>query len=350
MCAQPQAAGPAHLRHQRLELRVRAQHRSRHPARRGPARLARACGRTRGRSRSSTTDGRTPRASPTWRGSPRRSAAAASARASGFVPCARTQSANSAWLLPDARFGKGAPHDNLAFDPTVPEAREAALATVRQAVGWGYGFIKHDFSNYGSCSAAGATRCAPKSPAPPGAFMTRLAPLRRSSRTSIVRYDPPRATSTTILGCNTMGHLAAGVFDSQRVADDTSGHDWERTRRYGVNGLAHRIAQHRTFYHVDPDCVAITPQVGWRETSQWMDVVARSRYVALHFPRPARCDGGRQSGHAGCVCNRGSKWLRQAPYIRPRRRHRSNGASTLRGAFRKTYNWMPAEGVTPYDV
>ena len=62
--------------------------------------------------------------------------------------------------------------------------------------------------------------------------------------------------------------LAAEIFESQRIGDDTSGREWERTRRYGVNGLAHRIAQHRTFSHVDPDLVAITPAVGWRETSQ----------------------------------------------------------------------------------
>lgn len=45
---------------------------------------------------------------------------------------------------------------------------------------------------------------------------------------------------------------------------------------YGMNGLSHRIAQHRTFSHIDPDRVAITKDIGWQETSQWMDVVART--------------------------------------------------------------------------
>ena len=53
-----------------------------------------------------------------------------------------------------------------------------------------------------------------------------------------------------------------------------------------MNGLAHRIGQHRTFYHVDPDCVAITSDVGWRETSQWMDVVARSGTSLFFSPDP----------------------------------------------------------------
>lgn len=77
------------------------------------------------------------------------------------------------------------------------------------------------------------------------------------------------------------------MFESQRIADDTSGHDWERTRRFGVNGLSHRIAQHRTFSHIDPDCVAITSDVGWRQTSQWMDVVARSGTSLFFSPAPA---------------------------------------------------------------
>ena len=114
--------------------------------------------------------------------------------------------------------------------------------------------------------------------------------------------------TTTILGCNTVGHLAAGIFESQRIADDTSGHDWERTRRYGVNGLSHRIAQHRTFSHIDPDCVAITSDVGWRETSQWMDVVARSGTSLFFSPEPAavtpEIKSAMKDAHAPCVTRR----------------------------------------------
>jgi alpha-galactosidase len=82
-----------------------------------------------------------------------------------------------------------------------------------------------------------------------------------------------------------VGHIAAGIFESQRIAD-TSGCDWERTRRYEVNGLTHRIAQHRTFSHIDPDIVALAKSVGWRETSQWMDVVAKSGTSLFFAPEP----------------------------------------------------------------
>ncbi len=193
---------------------------------------------------------------------------------------------DASWLLPDNRFGKGSPHTTLAFDPTHPEALEASMKSVRQAVGWGYIFIKHDFSTYelfgkwGSDMHGQVTR-------PGWQFHDR-------SRTNaeIVRdfYQAIRAAAgeqTNILGCNTVGHIAAGIFESQRIGDDTSGHDWERTRRYGVNTLSHRIAQHRTFSHVDPDIVAMTLAVNWRETSQWMDVVARSGTSLFLSPDPA---------------------------------------------------------------
>src|SRR4030088_3315867 len=61
-----------------------------------------------------------------------------------------------------------------------------------------------------------------------------------------------------IIGCNTMSHLSAGVFELNRIGDDTSGKDWERTRKMGVNTLGFRIAQHNSFYATDGDCVGLT--------------------------------------------------------------------------------------------
>lgn len=66
------------------------------------------------------------------------------------------------------------------------------------------------------------------------------------------------AGDTLLLGCNTVGHLGAGLFEIQRTGDDTSGRVWERTRRMGVNTLAFRLPQHGTFFASDPDCAAHT--------------------------------------------------------------------------------------------
>jgi len=62
----------------------------------------------------------------------------------------------------------------------------------------------------------------------------------------------------------------------QRTGDDTSGREWERTRKMGVNTLAFRMAQHDTFFAVDADCVGLTPKVPWKLNKQWMELLAAS--------------------------------------------------------------------------
>lgn len=84
------------------------------------------------------------------------------------------------------------------------------------------------------------------------------------------------AGDAVLLGCNTIGHLGAGLFEIQRTGDDTSGRSWERTRRMGVNTLAFRLPQHRTFFASDADCAAHTDQTPWELDRQYLDLVARS--------------------------------------------------------------------------
>ena len=199
-------------------------------------------------------------------------------------PLRASQTAPRKLLLPQARLGESR-GELPAYDPTIPEAIDLIRQTVSTPVHWGYEFIKHDFSTYELFGRWG--------------FEMTTGPARHGwsfndrSRTNaeIVRdlYSAIRQAAgeqTIVLGCNTVGHIAAGVFESQRIGDDTSGRDWERTRRFGVNALAQRMAQHRTFFYIDPDCVAVTPEVGWRQTSQWMDVVSRSGTSLFLSPQP----------------------------------------------------------------
>ena len=152
-----------------------------------------------------------------------------------------------------------------------------------------------------------------------------------------------------ILGCNTVGHVAAGIFESQRIGDDTSGRDWERTRRYGVNALAHRMPQHRTFSHVDPDIVATTLAVDWRETSQWMDVVARSGTSLFFSPDPSAITPEIKSAMRDAMAV--SVQAGQGFPLHP-----TSGTTPAEWTFSgqdhvaKTYNWCGAEGVSPFEV
>jgi alpha-galactosidase len=198
-------------------------------------------------------------------------------------PLRPSKSSPVSLLLPPIRFGKAAAAS--AYDPTIPEALACIADAVTQPVSWQYAFIKHDFSTYelfgrwgsqmGNQLSESGWNFNDRTKTNAEIVAALYASIRRSA-----------GKDTVILGCNTVGHLAAGIFESQRIGDDTSGMSWERTRRMGVNALAHRIAQHGTFSHIDPDCVAVTRNVGWRETRDWMDVMARTGGSLFLSPSP----------------------------------------------------------------
>ena len=65
-------------------------------------------------------------------------------------------------------------------------------------------------------------------------------------------------------------------MEANRTGDDTSGMEWERTRKMGVNTLAFRMPQHGTFFGADADCVGITDKIPWEKNRQWMDLLSVS--------------------------------------------------------------------------
>ena len=189
-------------------------------------------------------------------------------------------------LLPAARFGpRHEGTEGAAYDPTVPEGRAAAMAVVTEARGWGYRLIKHDFTTWELLGQWGFQM---------GASPTRSGwSFRDRSQTNAeivaALYRDIRVAAgddRLVLGCNTVGHLAAGIFDAQRTGDDVSGKDWERTRRMGVNTLAFRLPQHGRFFSLDADCVPITAAVSWSLTEQWLRAVAATGSVLLVSPEP----------------------------------------------------------------
>ena len=65
-----------------------------------------------------------------------------------------------------------------------------------------------------------------------------------------------------------------GLFEVQRIGDDTSGKEWARTLKMGVNSLAFRIAAISSMRQI-PDCVGLTTEVDWRLNKQWMRADSR---------------------------------------------------------------------------
>jgi alpha-galactosidase len=80
-----------------------------------------------------------------------------------------------------------------------------------------------------------------------------------------------------IIGCNTVSHLSAGLVHINRTGDDTSGKEWERTKKMGINTLAFRLAQNETFYMCDADCVGIVKRkIPWEKNKQWLHLLSYS--------------------------------------------------------------------------
>ena len=249
-------------------------------------------------------------------------------------------------LLPAARWGRascgrGAP----AYDPTVPEGLQAAMAAVKQACDWGYDFIKHDFTTWEMLGQWGKDMGA--SPTLPGWHFGD--PTRTNAEIIAAFYQDIRNTcgeERLIVGCNTVGHLAVGVFDAQRTGDDVSGGAWERTRRMGVNTLAFRLPQNRSFFTVDPDCVPITTKVPWEKTKQWMNAIADSGTVLLISPQreatgPEQREAIREA-FARCVSSGSSEPLDWLACRTPDSWRSRTGE--------RRYFWLEAGGASPFPV
>lgn len=165
---------------------------------------------------------------------------------------------------------------NGCLDPSHPEALRYIREDVERICSWGYQLIKHDFSTFDLFGKWGFETN----------FQTEASGWnfydRGKTGAEIVKqlYEEIfRAASeyhAVIIGCNTIGHLGAGLMHLNRTGDDTSGRMWERTRRMGINTLAFRLPQHGTFYHVDADCVGINGPIPWEKNRQWADVIVQS--------------------------------------------------------------------------
>jgi alpha-galactosidase len=198
-------------------------------------------------------------------------------------PTLTTEKRAEAWRLPAA--GGRTKGELITIDPSIAEAlayMKESVATIR---GWGYELIKHDFSTFDLTGRWGFEM---------GPDLTdRGWHFQDRGRTTaeiildVYRAIRQGAGDAVLIGCNTIGHLAAGLVEAQRIGDDTSGREWSRTRKMGVNTLAFRMAQHNTFFAADADCVPVTRSVPWSLTKQWLDLVARSGTALFVSADPA---------------------------------------------------------------
>ena len=171
---------------------------------------------------------------------------------------------------------KGREANKPVLDPTIPENLERVQSYFRLYNQWGYELIKFDFTSFDIFGKWGFEMLKEKSITAADWSMNNSGKTNAEIILNLYRAIREAAGATYIIGCNTFGHLSAGIFELNRIGDDTSGNEWARTRTMGVNTLAFRGIQHNIFYAADPDCVGITPKVPWVKNSQWMRLVAKS--------------------------------------------------------------------------
>ena len=160
------------------------------------------------------------------------------------------------------------------LDPTIEENLNRVKNNFTIYRQWGYEMVKHDYSTYDILGKWGFQ-------------MTddittsgwRFSDNTKTTAEIVLNlYKTIRAAAGDmyIIGCNTFGHLSAGLFELNRIGDDTSGKEWARTKKMGVNTMAFRLPQHNHFYAVDGDCVGVTKDVPWAKNKQWMQLLAES--------------------------------------------------------------------------
>ncbi len=180
-------------------------------------------------------------------------------------PLIAPDSAPAAWRL------RG--HDTL--DPTVPEVQQKVAADIARLRTWGFELIKHDYSTWDIMGRWGRDM---GSTLTTGRWTFAAGTARTTAEVVGELYRTIRAAAgdALVIGCNTVSHLSAGLFEMCRIGDDTSGTDWTRVPEMGVNALAFRGVQHGAFYVADPDCVGVTTAIPWALNRQWLDLLARS--------------------------------------------------------------------------
>lgn len=161
------------------------------------------------------------------------------------------------------------------LDPSHPEVlKYVADITKTLTKKWGYELIKHDFSTFDIFGWWG--------------FEMQYVVTRGGwsfydkTKTSaeivkeFYKTVKDNANGAVIIGCNCIGHLCAGLHQLNRTGDDTSGFEWARTAKMGVNTLAFRNCQNGKLFMSDADCVGITGAISWEQNKEWLFALSRS--------------------------------------------------------------------------
>ncbi len=162
------------------------------------------------------------------------------------------------------------------LDPTNVKVQAFLREEIEKIKGWGYELLKHDFTTVDLFGKYGKDLTDTITDESDWHFEDDTK-TNAEIVLDLYRLIKDACKDMLIIGCNTISHLCAGLVQINRTGDDTSGREWKRTRKMGINTLAFRLAQNNAFYVVDADCVGIMDKnIPWELNKQWLDLLSRS--------------------------------------------------------------------------
>lgn len=162
------------------------------------------------------------------------------------------------------------------LDPTHPEVKTYIKSDIERIKSWGYELLKHDFTTFDLFGSWGKDLNETITIIDDWHFYDRTK-TNAEIVLDLYRLIKEAAGDMYIIGCNTVSHLCAGLVQINRTGDDTSGREWARTKKMGVNTLAFRLAQNEAFYMCDADCVGILDDnIPWEKNKQWLHLLSYS--------------------------------------------------------------------------
>jgi alpha-galactosidase len=176
-------------------------------------------------------------------------------------------------LLPESKTRRS---DMPVLDPSIPENLETIMNYFKTYHQWGYEMIKFDYTSWDIFGKWGMQMTRDNAMTQSDWSMYDTSKTNAEIISGMYKAIREAAGDIYVIGCNTFSHLSAGLFELNRIGDDTSGNEWDRTRKMGVNTLAFRGIHHGAFYAADADCVGLTTKVPWEKTEKWMQLVAKS--------------------------------------------------------------------------
>lgn len=152
-------------------------------------------------------------------------------------------------------------YSGLSLDPTHPYTLEKVEKDAKSIVSWGFDLVKHDFSiiDYFGFGNLTPSFIADNLSKPNRACYNKSITAATATK-NLYKTIQNAVGDKDIIGCDTVSHLTAGIHACYRAGGDTSGRNFEWTRRNGVNTMM-RLPLNENFYLLDPDCAAFTEKV-----------------------------------------------------------------------------------------